>query len=332
VSATKLLNRVRSGVYVALLCAIPLGMPSAQADEAWPARPVKLVVGFPPGGPSDAVSRLLAAGLSQQLGQQVIVENRPGAGASIGASVVAKSPPDGYTLLGAHAASVSATAQIREVDYDPRRDLVPIAALSGNFTLLAARKDFPANDIAELKVLAQSAPNKVSCGTAGIGSGSHIACETFAELMGAKILMVHYKGSSQAASDLIGGQIDIFFDPSSLSFVKTGKVKALATRGKGGVRFSELPEVPSFAEQGYPTVTDELWFGLLAPAGTPEGIVERLASAVEKIAADPRTVEPLMMVSQFPSYVGPQALEKRVAEEWDHYGRVIEKYGLREKK
>lgn len=312
------------------MCVVALfGTSTVNAADAWPSRPIRIVVGFAPGGPMDSVVRALAPGLSRELGQSVIVDNRPGAGAAIGASTVAKAAPDGYTLLGGHSAAVSATAQIRKVDYDPRVDLTPVAGASANYTILVARKDLPANNLAELKTHARNSPKGVTCATAGMGSGSHVACEAFAETLGIKILPIHYKGSAPAAVDLIGGQVDIFFDPSSLPHVKSGKVKAIATRGKGDARMEELPGVETFIEQGYPSVSDKIWFGLLAPAGTPENIVQRLAEAVKKIVHEPETVAALASISQFPDYLGPAELKARINEDWEHYGRVIEKHGLR---
>ncbi len=319
----------RAGAVAAVFLAMPLTLTQALAEESWPTRAVKLVVPFAAGGPSDAVGRFVADGLARELGQPVLVENRPGAGASIGAATVAKAKPDGYTLLLGHAASVAATSQMRKVDYDPVKDFVPIAAVSGNFTLLAARKDFPANNMAELKALATGRPDAVSCGTAGVGSGSHITCEMLAELLGAKILMVHYKGSSETIKDLIGGRIDIFFDPSSLAHIRAGSVKVLGARGKGGARFSELPDIASFAEQGMPTVSDEVWFGLLAPAGTSPAIVKRVAAAAEKVAASPDAAEKLLRVSQFPSYIGSEELKTRIGQDMERYGGIIRKLGLR---
>jgi len=312
----------------ALLVSLPF-VAAAQADDNWPSQPVRLIVPFAAGGPADAAGRLMADGLARELKQSVIVENRPGAGASIGVAAVAKARPDGYTLLAGHAAAVSATAQMRKVDYDPVKDFVPIAAVSGNFTILAARKDLPANNMAELKALALSKPEAVSCGTAGSGSGSHMTCGLLAEMFGAKLLMVHYKGSKETLTDLMAGRVDILFDPSSLSQVKAGTVKALGARGNGGTRFSELPNVPSFAEQGLPAVSDEIWFGLLAPAGTPIAIVKRIAVAVEKIAASPENVEKLLRVSQYPAYIGPEDLKLRIQRDMAAYGAIIQKLGLR---
>jgi len=307
-----------------LLCAWP-----ARAQDNWPSRPIRLVVPFAAGGPSDATGRFIADGLARELKQSVIVDNRPGAGASIGAAAVAKAAPDGYTFLLGHAASVSATPQMRKVDYDPVKDLTPVAAVSGNFTLLAARKDLPAKNMAELKALALSRPEAVTCATAGVGSGSHMACGILAELFGAKLLMVHYKGLSEATTDQLAGRVDIFFDPSSLQHAKSGALKALAARGKGGTRFNELPNVPSFAEQGYPTMSDETWIGLMAPAGTDPAIVKRLAAALGKIAAAPDAAEKQIRVSQFPQFISTEELRVRISHDISHYAALIQKLNLR---
>jgi len=307
-----------------LLSALP-----AMAQDNWPSRPIRLIVPFAAGGPSDATGRFIADGLTRELKQTVIVENKPGAGASIGAAAVAKAAPDGYTFLLGHAASVSATPQMRKVDYDPVKSLAPVAGVAGNFTLLVARKDLPAKNMAELKALALSRPEAVTCATAGVGSGSHMACGTLAELLGAKFLIVHYKGLSAATTDQLAGQVDIFFDPSSLPYVKSGAIKALAARGKGGTRFNELPNVPSFAEQGYPTMSDEIWIGLMAPAGTNPAIIKRMAAALEKIAAAPDAPEKLIRVGQFPQFISTEQLGLRISRDIPYYAALIQKLNLR---
>lgn len=317
------------GVVSSLFLAMAFAAPGLRAQEPWPNQPIHLIVPYSAGGPTDVIGRIIADGLARELKQSVIVENRPGAGASIGAASVAKARPDGYTLLVGHAASVSATAQMRKVPYDPVKDFAPIAALAGNFTILPARKDLPANNMAELKTLALSKPNAVTCGTAGVGSGSHMTCGILAELLGAKLLMVHYKGLQETMIDLIAGRIDITFDPTTLAHVRAGSVKALGARGKDGARMPQLPDVPSFAEQGMPTLSDEVWSGLLAPAGTPPAIVNRIATAMEKLAASPETAEKLLQKSSYPAYLGPAELKARIGRDMAWYGGIIDRLGLR---
>jgi tripartite-type tricarboxylate transporter receptor subunit TctC len=318
------------GVRVALALGIAAATLSATAQDKWPTRPIKLVVPYAAGGPSDASGRFIADALSRELGQSVVVDNKPGGGASIGAALVAKAQPDGYTFLLGHAASVSFTPQIRKVDYDPRKDLTPVAAFASNFTLLVARKDFGPGNMAQLKALATSRPKAVSCGTAGAGSGSHIACELLAEMLGTELLIVHYKGSSEAVTDILAGRVDMMFDPSSLQHVKSGTLKILGARGKNNERFStELPNVPSFAEQGYPAITDEVWIGLMAPGGTNPAIIQRVAAAIEKVANAPDTAEKLLRVSQYPAYVPTSDLKVRIAGDYKHYTSVVQKLNLR---
>jgi tripartite-type tricarboxylate transporter receptor subunit TctC len=301
----------------------------ARAQDVWPTKPIRLIVPYAAGGPSDVVARNVAAELTKELGQQVIVDNKPGAGASLGVAIAVRAPADGYTLLLGHSASVSATAQMRKVSYDPRTDLVPIATFAANFTLLVARKDLPANNLAELKALALKAPNTVSCATAGPGSGGHMACELFAEQAGIKLLIVHYKGSSEALTDILGGRIDLGFDPSALPRVKDGAVKVLATRSEGGKRFAGTPDVASFAEQGLPDMTDELWFGLLAPAGTPAAIVQRVAAVAKSFVNSPDTAAKLMTYSLYPVYIGPDDLKARMEKDWVYFGDLIGRHNLR---
>lgn len=315
-------------IFMFLLILPFLGI-EARADDQWPSKPIKLIVPYAPGGGSDVIGRLVAVELTKELGQQVIVENRPGAGASLGAAIAARAPADGYTLLLGNAASVSATAQLRKVNYDPRTDFAPIAAVAANSTFLVARKDFPAKNIAELKALALKKPDSVSCGTAGSGSGAHMSCEYFAELAGIKLMMVHYKGSSEALNDLIGGRIDIVFDPTALPRIKDGSAKLLATRTEGGKRFAGMPDVPSFADQGMPAMTDELWFGLLAPTGTPRAIIDRIAAAAKTFTKLPDTAAKLKAYGEFPLYIGPDELKVRMAHDWDYFGGLITRHHMR---
>ena len=324
------MNRIARIGGMALALSFALAPLAASSQDKWPTRPLKLVVPYAAGGPSDAAGRFIADGLTRELGQSVVVDNRPGGGASIGAAAVAKAAPDGYTFLLGHAASVSLTPQIRKVDYDPLKDLTPVAAFSSNFTLLVTRKDFGPKNMAELKALAASKPKAVSCGTAGAGSGSHIACETLADLMGAPLLVVHYKGSAEAVTDILAGRIDMMFDPSSLQHVKSGRLNVLTARGEGTGRFtSELPNVPSFAEQGYPTMTDGLWIGLMAPTGTPEPILRRLSAAIEKVTNAPDTAEKLLRFSQAPGYIDTAGLKSRIPDEFKQYTALVKKLNLR---
>jgi len=302
----------------------------AHAESPWPTKqPIKLIIPYAPGGGSDVIGRLLAAHLSKELGQQVIPDNRPGAGASLGVAIAARAPADGYTLLLGNSASTMASAQLRKVSYDPRKDFEPIAGVAANNTLLVARKDLPANNFAELKALALAKPGTVSCGTAGLGSGAHMACEYFAELAGIKLLMVHYKGSSEALNDLIGGRIDIVFDPTALPRIKAGQAKLLAARSEGGKRLADMPDVPSFAEQGLPAMTDELWFGVLAPAGTPRAIVDRIAAAAKTYTQSPEIAASLKAFGEYPHYIGPDELKAQMPKDWDYFGGLIERHHMR---
>jgi tripartite-type tricarboxylate transporter receptor subunit TctC len=322
------MNSIGRFVYL-LLSLLFFSASAARAEDQWPSKSIKLIIPYAPGGGSDVIGRLLAAHLTKDLGQQVIPDNRPGAGASLGVAIAARAPADGYTLLLGNSASTMASAQLRKVSYDPRTDFEPIAAVAANSTLLVARKDFPARNIAELKALALQKPETVSCGTAGLGSGAHMSCEYFAELAGIKLLMVHYKGSSEALNDLLGGRIDIVFDPTALPRIKDGQAKLLATRAGGGKRFADTPDVPSFADQGMPAMTDELWFGVLAPAGTPRAIVDRVAASAKTFTQSPDVAAGLKAFGEFPIYIGPDELKARMAEDYKYFGGLIERHNMR---
>ena len=310
----------------AALATMLAGAPRLQAQTAWPSRPIKLIVPYPAGGNADSIGRLLADRLSQALGQQMIVENRAGAGATIGAQAVARSPADGYTLLLAPTAVVAITHHLRKVPYDPENDFVPIASLSSSYGIVAARKGLPASNMAELIVLAKKSPGKLTFGSAGTATATHLTGEIVHNKAGITLLHVPYKGSAESLADLVGGRIDLIYDPVALSQIKAGTVKALATTAN--VRHPELPDVPTLREQGL-EVPGGSWFGLFAPRGTPPEIVERLALESEKAMSAAGTRELLLKFSQYPDYKGPAAFTKQIQSDNAVYRDLITRTGIK---
>lgn len=259
---------------------------AAKADD-YPSRPVKIIVPFGAGGPTDVYARAIGEELRKSLHQPFVMENRPGAGTTIGTDVVAKSSPDGYTLL-----MVSGTQTVNETlyahkQYQLMRDLVPIAPLIDTDLVLVVHPSVPARNLNELLALARAKPGTINYGSSGPGSNYHMAGELLKNLTSVDIVHVPYKGSTGARNDILSGQIQILFDsvPTMAPMIKAGLVRALGTSGK--VRSPTLPDVPTIAEAGVPGFNATLWVGFMAPAGTPQPIVDKLNQQITKILARP---------------------------------------------
>ena len=250
--------------------------------QTWPAKTVKIIVPFPAGGPTDVLTRFLADKLGGQLGQPVIVENKPGAGGSIGADIVAKSSADGYTLVMATASTHSIGPYLGKLPYDPVKDFTPIVWVGNATNLMVVSNQVPANSVRELIELARKDPGKLNYATSGVGTISHLTSELFASMAGVKLTHVPYKGTQQSIPDLMSGQVSILFDNimTAQPNVKAGKVKALAISSPK--RSPLVPDVPTVAESGLPGFQSVVWFGLLGPAGTPKAVVDRVNAEMNK--------------------------------------------------
>lgn len=306
------------------LCVLALAVPAWAAD-AWPSRPLKLIVPYPAGGNSDNIGRLAASWLSSALGQTVVVDNRAGAGAVIGTDAAARSAADGYTLLLAPTAVMAITPQLRSVPYGVG-DFTPIALIASSYSIVAARKDLPASTMSDLAAYGKSQPGKLTFGSAGIATATHIAGELIHQAQGIQALHVPFKGSSEALNALVGGQIDLIYDPVALTQIKAGAVKALAAGGKG--RHPELPGVPTLKEQGV-DVDVGSWFGLFAPKGTPKHILERVAAALGRGLQTPGVDKQLAVMSMYPDYRGPEAFARQIRDDIASYKSLIERTGLK---
>ena len=252
-------------------------LPHASASAAWPERPIKLIVPFPPGGPNDAVARLVAEPLSQQLGQPVVIDNRAGAGGTIGSDAGAKATPDGYTLtLGSTSSHSLPTLLKQKIGYSPTTSFAPVGLIGRTPTVLLANIRVPARDYQELLALARSQPGKLTYASSGVGTLNHLISEYFKSETGTFLVHIPYRGTGQAMSDLLAGQIDLMFDAvvTAAPQVRAGKLRALAVSSTQ--RVPSLPEVPTLDELGLKGFQGSLWVGLLAPAGTPAAVIERL--------------------------------------------------------
>ena len=269
----------------AALAALPvLG---ARGQAAWPSRPVRMVVPFPPGGLADSVARPLAARLTTVFGQPVIVDNRPGAGGNLGAEQVAKSEPDGHTLLVGSLGPLAVNVWLfPSLPFDPRA-FAPVSLLIETPKVVAVNPSRPWRTLEELTAAARAAPGRLSAGSAGNGSSLHIALELYKRAAGVDVTHVPYRGAAAAITDLVGGRLDFVIDnvPNILAQIRAGAVRPLATATEA--RLPQLPDVPTTAEAGLPALRFGTWFGLVAPPGTPAAVTERLASAVDAALRDP---------------------------------------------
>ena len=298
----------------------------AQTAPAFPSRTLTVVVPTAPGGSYDYIGRLLGDGLSKELGQAVVVENRPGAGTVIGTQYVVKSAPDGYTLVVGGVGSIAqASALTKDLPYNPGKDLVPLQLVSTNGYTLVARPDLAAKTLQELITYARANPGKLTIGTPGQGSGQTVAAAMLKSLAGIDLLEVPFKGAAAVYTELLAGRIDLFFDATGTSqpFVKSGKLRALVTSGET----RELAEVPTAKESGLPDMMLSSWTGLFVPAATPRPVVLRLRQTVEKISSTPAFKEHMTARSFTPFF--PSDVDAFVKSEVQRWPPVLAKVGLR---
>jgi tripartite-type tricarboxylate transporter receptor subunit TctC len=300
------------------------------AAQTYPTRPVKVIVPFPPGGNTDIVGRLISQKLSDTMGQQVYIENRGGAGGTIGAEAAAKSLPDGYTIFfGTTGTLTSAPALQPDLRYDPVKAFAPISTLASAPVVVIAGGHVPANSLQELVQLAKSRPGALKFGSAGTGHFVHLAGEMFKGAAGLDLLHVPYKGVNPALTDLLGGRIDLMFDVLSQyePLLQSGKVRALAVANPK--RLARLPNVPTTAEAGMPGYELATWFGLLAPAGTPPEAVTRLNSEVLKALATREVIDTLEKIGFEAAGNSPQQFSAMIADDISKWRQVVKAAGIK---
>src|SRR6267378_5572592 len=288
--------------------------------QDFPARPVRLIVPFPPGGGADALARLLGPKLADLWGQQVIVENKPGASGHIGAEFVAQSPANGYLLL------MSSTASLTEKNV---ARFAPVSLVSASAYIVTAHPRVAAANIRELIALARANPAKLSFGSSGVGAASHLSAELFKSMAQVDMLHVPYKGTGQALTDLLAGQVDLLFAPSQtvLSHVKSGTLKALAVTG--AKRSETLPEVPTVAESGLPGYQAVGWFGLLAPVATPRSVVAKLSADVNRVLAQAEVRAKMMALGADPGGNTPEEFARFIREDQAKWARLMREAGIK---
>jgi tripartite-type tricarboxylate transporter receptor subunit TctC len=311
----------------ALIIAIGIGLiGAAPAQSAWPDRPIRLLISFPPGGSSDAIGRIVQAGVEKRLGQPVVIENRPGAGGMVAIGAIAKSAPDGYTIgLGGAGALAGNVAVGDKMPYDPRKDVVPITALAGSPFILGAAPTLAANSLRD--AIALSKRERLSIGHGGNGTLMHLTAELLNQMAGTKLAYVPYKGIAPVVNDLIGGHValGIVDPPSAVSAIDAGKIKALAVSSTK--RFPWRRNIPTFAEQGLAGFESFGWFGIVAPAGTPSNVIARLNEAFVAELKEPATVKRILALGSEPMPQTPAEFEAYIQREIDKWTKVVKASG-----
>jgi tripartite-type tricarboxylate transporter receptor subunit TctC len=311
----------RAAVLAATLAALSATMP-ARAQSDFPNKPVHIIVGFTPGSVADITARVLGNRMGQILGQQVVVENRPGAGSNIAAEYVARSPKDGYTLFLPGSANIANAAMNARMSFDIIKDFAPIALVNTAAVILVVHPSVAASSVKELIALAKSKPGELTYASTGIGSAPHFSGELFMQQTGTKLVHVPYPGSPQAATDLVAGRVQVMFSPATavLALVKGDKLRLLASTGSK--RPGILPETPTMIESGMPGFDTAIWFGLTAPLGTPAPIIDKLSRAVREAVKSDDVIAAWRPQGVDPLDGGPAEFSKLNAEELARWTKV----------
>jgi tripartite-type tricarboxylate transporter receptor subunit TctC len=322
---------LRSITQAALLASALLLTPASALAQTYPSRPVTLIVTFPPGGSADIVARTLEPKVSADLGQGVVIENRPGAGGNIGIGAVARAAPDGYTLGIAAAGVLAVNPHIKQnMPFDPIKDLAPVTMVAQTPFVLAGWPQAPAKSIAEVIALAKASPEKLSIGHGGNGTAMHLTAALFTQKAQVTIPLVAYRGTAPAANDVLGGHVPlaVLDIPTAVKLIQGGKLLALAVSSAS--RVPTLAEVPTMAESGLAGYESVGWFGLVAPAGTPPEIVARLNGAFTKALKDPVVVEKLAVLGADAVPGTPEAFGRYIRSESEKWGKVVAEAGVKE--
>ena len=308
-----------------------LGLAGAAHAQDYPSRTVKIVVAFPAGGPTDFVARVLADKLKGALGQSVIIENKLGANAAIGAESVAKSDPDGYTLFFTTAGAVVINPHMRaNLPYDPIKDFAPITLVVNTMEVLVVKSDTPMKSATDLVAFAKSRPDGIAMASTGVGSPPHLALELFKGSSGANVLHVPYRGAAPAVTDVVGGQVHAMFAdlPVLMPQIKGGTLRPIGVGSKR--RASVLPDVPTLDEQGIKDVYADNWYALFAPAKTPAPVIAKLNAAVNAVLKDPETARKLIEAGADPAAGTPEQLAEFLKSELERWGKVVKEKNIKE--
>jgi len=320
---------IRALLAAALCAAIALAAGPAHA-QAYPVRPIKIVVPFPPGGPTDGMARIISDRLAAVLGAPIVVENRGGAGGGIGGKFVAEAEPDGYTLLMSPAGALSTGPLINpKIGYDPARVFAPITELIETPLIIAVNPSLPVHSMAEVLAYAKANPGKLRWGSQGFGTGPHLLIELFKQETGTNVIHVPYRGTGPLLNAILGGEVQIMADPSTttLPYVEAGKLRAIAIAGN--VRQAQLPQVPSAVEAGFPYLVSPFWLAVVAPAKTPPAIIAKLNAAFHEALAVPQTRKRLEALGAEVKIGTPEDLDKMLAADRTKWSAVVKRADLK---
>jgi tripartite-type tricarboxylate transporter receptor subunit TctC len=318
-----------AAAWAAAVLLSPCAVTAQSPAEAYPARPVRVIVGLAPGGGTDIQTRLFAQKLSESLGRPFVVENRTGAGGTLAYAQVAKAPPDGYTLLGVAGGYTITPAVYAKLPYDPVRDFAPISLVVQAPFLLLTHPSLPVKSVKDLLALARAKPGMLDCASAGHGTSTHMAFELFKAMAGVNITHIPYKGTGQSLVDAMAGQVHMLFGNvlSSLTHVRAGRLRALAVTTAR--RSTVLPDLPTIAESGVPGYENSTWHGWLAPAGTPPAVLTRLNAELVKSARAPDVVERLAPDGGEPVGSTPEEFSRHIATDMARWSKLVKEIGIR---
>jgi tripartite-type tricarboxylate transporter receptor subunit TctC len=314
---------------IAFLAAVLCVFSASAAAQVWPSKPIRYVVPFPPAGATDILARIIADKISGPLGQPMVVENRPGAAGNVGTELVAKSAPDGYTVLQLTVAqSISATLY-GKLPYDLEKDLAPAAMIALVPNVMVVNPSVPARSVAEFIDLAKANPGKINFASSGSGTSIHMSAEMFKMLTGVNIVHIPYKGSGPALADLLGGQVDVMFDnlTSSIGYIRGGRLRALAITS--AMRYPELPDLPTMQEAGVQGYEATAWFGILVPYGTPRDVTMRINGEVNKALGQPDVVEKLKQQGALARPWTPEQFGAFIHDEIVKWAKVVKASGAK---
>lgn len=300
----------------------------AAAQQAYPNKPIRMIVPYPPGGSSDPLARLVGQKLTESWGQQVIIDNRGGGNTVIGTEAVARSVPDGYTILFVGSPHV-VNPNLFPTPYDAIKDFAPVATVTRNETILVVHPSVPVGHLQELIAFAKSRPGQLNYATSSIGGSTHLAAAIFESRVGVRMQHVPYKGGGPALADLVGGQVQLMFatPPPSIPHVKSGRLKAIAVSGES--RFRALPQVPTFTEGGLPGMDMKSWWGVLAPAGTPKAIIDKLSAEIARILDMPEISEKIVNMGANALTSTPEQFAALMKVDFERFAKIIKTANIR---
>jgi tripartite-type tricarboxylate transporter receptor subunit TctC len=306
-----------------------MALVATSAFAQYPNKPITTIVGFEPGGGTDTTARIVGPALGEQVGQQIVVENRAGAGGNIAVDIVARAAPDGYTIVLANVGALTVNPHIMKTAYDPLKDLVPISMAAVFANVLVVQPNLNVNSVADYIKLAKEKAGGVTYASSGVGGAGHLAGELLHVMAKIDIVHVPYKGGGPAMQGFLGGQVDSFFATpvSSISQIRAGKAKAIATTGSR--RAALMPDVPTIAESGFPGYEALNWYGYLAPKGTPKEIVDRLHKEIAKALANPKVVDQMNKTGVEPLSMTPDEFGAYIKREFDTWGKVVKDAGIK---